>query len=72
MTQERPTSDRQPADQEQAETDELDTEGSSMLVYDLGLTAETERRRQAEQASRDRAGSGSRPHRRLVDRIRRR
>ena len=72
MTQERPTSDRQPAEQEQSGTDELDTEGSSMLVYDLGLTTESERRRQAEQASRDRAGSGHRPHRRIIDRVRRR
>lgn len=72
MSQERPTSDRQPAEPAQAETDELDTEGSSMLVYDLGLTSEAERRRQAEQASRGHAGSERRAHRRIVDRLRRR
>jgi hypothetical protein len=72
MSQERPTSDRQPIEEHTEGAEELDTEGSSMLVYDLGLTTEAERRRQAEQASRDRTGSGQRPHRRLVDRIRRR
>lgn len=72
MSQERPTSECQPAEPAQAETDELDTEGSSMLVYDLGLTSEAERRRQAEQASRGHAGSERRAHRRIVDRLRRR
>ena len=72
MSQERPTSDRQPVENDVEAAEELDTAGSSMLVYDLGLTSEAERRRQAEQASRGHAGSERRAHRRIVDRLRRR
>lgn len=72
MSQVRPTGDPEPRARDAQESAELDTEGSSMLVYELGLATETERRRQAERATRNPSRPGRPAHRGLVDRLRRR
>jgi hypothetical protein len=72
MSQERPTSDIEPQARTDEAAEESDTEGSSMLVYELGLTTEVERRRHAEQASRGASRSAAPARRSLVDRLRRR
>ena len=72
MSQERPASDIEPQAPTQTTPEDLDTEGSSMLVYELGTTIESERRRQAEQAARSPSRSRAPIHRRLADRLRRR
>ncbi len=58
------------AERVEAGADEADTEGHSMLTYELGLTVERERRRQADQAVRDAGRSPTKRHRGVIDRLR--
>ena len=57
-------------ERDQGRAAESDTEGHSMLTYELGVTLERERRRQAEQASKHAAWSAAREHRNVIGRIR--
>ena len=68
MSQERPASEVEA--EREAEADEPDAEGHSMLTYELGRTMEQERRRQADRASKDASRPVTRPRRSVIDRLR--
>ena len=70
MSQERRVGDSEKTGRHEATAAAFDTEGHSMLAYELGMSLERERRRQAEQASRHAPWSATREHRGISDRLR--
>jgi hypothetical protein len=69
MSEERATSEVEAAGAGQAADD--DTEGHSLLSYELGQTINRERQRQSEEASKKAERAGAKEHRRrsLTDRL---
>ncbi len=71
MDQERPpTAEQAESTDDVTPASEPDTEGHSMLAYELGVNVTRERQRQAERATQDARRAGDRPRRGLFDRIR--
>jgi hypothetical protein len=73
MGEQRPANEPERPEASTVEADEeVDTEGHSLLSYELGTTINRERQRQSEKAATEaeRAAARSRSHRSIVDRLR--